>query len=40
MNMGRIRRHGIEPEDAEAALLDPQRVKVGAYRRGGESRSA
>jgi uncharacterized DUF497 family protein len=33
-------RHGVEPEEAEDALLDPRRVVRGAYNVAGEKRSA
>lgn len=31
-------RHGIEPEEAEQAVLDPRRIGLGAYNTAGEKR--
>jgi uncharacterized DUF497 family protein len=39
-NVGDVGRHGITPDDAEDALLDPDRVGAPAYWAGGERRSA
>ncbi len=39
-NIDHITEHGLEPEDVEDALLDPQRLGAPAYNRGGEVRRA
>jgi uncharacterized protein len=39
-NVDHIGRHGLAPQDAEEALLDPYRLGAGAYNVGGERRSA
>jgi uncharacterized DUF497 family protein len=39
-NIGHVGRHGITPDDAEDALLDPDRVGSRAYAADGERRSA
>ena len=37
-NADHIRRHGVEPHEAEEAVEDPCRVRAGAYRDKGEAR--
>lgn len=37
-NIDHIARHGLEPEDVEEALLDPEGVPVAAYNAAGERR--
>lgn len=37
-NVDHVRVHGIEPEEAEEALLDPRALGVGAYTARGERR--
>jgi uncharacterized protein len=39
-NTAHAGRHGISPDDAEEALLDPDRIGTPAYGAGGEARSA
>jgi uncharacterized DUF497 family protein len=39
-NRGHVRRHDVEPEDAEEALLDPRRIGAPAYNVGEERRWA
>jgi len=39
-NIGHVGRHGITPDEAEEALLDPDRVGGRAYGLDGERRSA
>ena len=39
-NAGHIARHGVEPEEAEEALLDPRRIGLPAYSAPGERRFA
>ena len=39
-NVSHVRRHGIEPFEAEQALLDPNRLGRPAYRVGAEQRRA
>jgi len=39
-NVEHIRRHRVEPGEAEEALLDPRRMAAPAYRWAGESRRA
>jgi uncharacterized DUF497 family protein len=39
-NVGHVDRHGITPDDAEDALLDPDRLGAAAYGQGAERRSA
>ncbi len=38
-NTDHIARHGLEPEDVEEALLDPEGVSAPAYNSGSEKRS-
>lgn len=38
-NIDHIARHGLEPEDAEEALLDPEGVRAPAYNSGNEKRT-
>lgn len=37
-NVDHVRDHGIEPEEAEEALLDPRALGVGTYNARGERR--
>lgn len=39
-NADHIAEHGLEPEEVEDALLDPDRIGAPAYDAGGESRRA
>ena len=39
-NIDHLARHGVEPDEAEDALLDPHRVARDAYNVAGEKRSA
>ena len=39
-NLGHVDRHGVEPDEAEQAILDPDRVSASAYNVAGERRWA
>lgn len=39
-NIEHLSRHGVEPKEAEEALLDPRRLGVPAYNVAGEKRQA